>query len=149
MVIRCRCYYCGWATSRQEQRNRNQVSNELSALAQASHQAGSILGAQGVELLDLPDNRLNSLDRLDLIKQIQERIARHQPMKHLADKFGLHLLTDGVSKNFFSEKKYSYSAWRIFMRRARYFLKLFTFGLKSKTWIDHLKSSDNLLNTFQ
>jgi LmbE family N-acetylglucosaminyl deacetylase len=41
--------------------------------------AGSILGAAGVELLDLPDNRLDSLDRLDLIKRIEERVERHQP----------------------------------------------------------------------
>ena len=67
------------ATSRQEQRNRNQASDELSALAHAAQKAGAILGAKGVELLDLPDNRLDSLDRLDLIKQIEERIERHQP----------------------------------------------------------------------
>ena len=67
------------ATSRQEQRNRNQASDELSALAQAAQKVGTILGAKGVELLDLPDNRLDSLDRLDLIKQIEGRIACHQP----------------------------------------------------------------------
>ena len=67
------------ATSRLQQRDRNHASDELSALAQAAQQAGVILGAQGVELLDLPDNRLDSLDRLDLIKQIEERIAHHQP----------------------------------------------------------------------
>ena len=67
------------ATSRQQQRDRVQATDELSALAQAAQQAGAILGAQGVELLDLPDNRLDSLDRLDLIKQIEERIDRHQP----------------------------------------------------------------------
>ena len=67
------------ATSRQQQRDRNQASDELSALAQAAQQAGVILGASGVELLDLPDNRLDSLDRLDLIKQIEVRIERHQP----------------------------------------------------------------------
>ena len=67
------------ATSRQQQRDRNQASDELSALAHAAQKAGAIIGASGVELLDLPDNRLDSLDRLDLIKQIEERIARHQP----------------------------------------------------------------------
>ena len=67
------------ATSRQQQRDRGEATEELSALAQAAHQAGEILGAQGVELLDLPDNRLDSLDRLHLIKQIEERIERHQP----------------------------------------------------------------------
>ena len=67
------------ATSRQEQRNRTGATAELSALAQAAHQAAAILGAAGLELLDLPDNRLDSLDRLDLIKQIEARIHRHQP----------------------------------------------------------------------
>lgn len=67
------------STSRQQKRDRAQVADELSALAQAAQTAGSILGAAGVELLDLPDNRLDSLDRLDLIKRIEECVKRHQP----------------------------------------------------------------------
>jgi len=67
------------ATSRQQHRDRGRATEELSVLAQAAQQAGAILGAQGVELLDLPDNRLDSLDRLDLIKHIEKRIDRHQP----------------------------------------------------------------------
>ena len=67
------------STSRQQQRDRAQVVDELSALAKAAQVAGSILGAAGVELLDLPDNRLDSLDRLDLIKCIEQRINRHKP----------------------------------------------------------------------
>ena len=67
------------ATSRQPQRNRIQANEELSALEEAAKTAGSILGAEGVELLDLPDNRLDSIDRLDLIKQIEDRINQHQP----------------------------------------------------------------------
>ena len=67
------------ATSRQQQRDRIQASADLSALAKAAQTAGSILGAAGVELLDLPDNRLDSLDRLDLIKRIEERINHHKP----------------------------------------------------------------------
>ena len=67
------------STSRQQERDRFQVRDELSALAQAAQVAGSILGAAGVELLDLPDNRLDSLDRLDLIKQIEKRVELHHP----------------------------------------------------------------------
>jgi len=67
------------ATSRQQQRNRLQAGDELFVLAKAAQKAGSILGAAGVELLDLPDNRLDSLDRLDLIKRLEERIDHHQP----------------------------------------------------------------------
>ena len=77
------------ATSRQNQRDPIQARDELSALAQASQTAGLILGAAGVELLDLPDNRLDSLDRLDLIKRIEVIISRHQPqvvyVHHIGD----------------------------------------------------------------
>ena len=67
------------ATSRQLQRDRAQASEELSALEEAAKTAGTILGAAGVEVLDLPDNRLDSLERLDLIKQIENRIDCYQP----------------------------------------------------------------------
>lgn len=67
------------ATSRQQQRDRCEASAELSSLARAAQKAGTILGAAGVELLDFPDNRLDSLDRLDLIKCIEVRMERHMP----------------------------------------------------------------------
>ena len=41
------------ATSRQQQRDRLQAREELSVLAKAAQAAGSILGAAGVDLLDL------------------------------------------------------------------------------------------------
>ena len=68
------------STSRQQERDRAQVRDELSALAKAAQTAGSILGAAGVELLDLPDNRLDSLDRLDLVKRIEQCVQCHQPV---------------------------------------------------------------------
>jgi len=67
------------ATSRQQQRDRGQVDREFSDLARAAQKAGEILGAKGVELLDLPDNRLDSIDRLDLVKLIEAKIEHHQP----------------------------------------------------------------------
>ena len=67
------------ATSRQQKRDRLQADEELSTLAQSAQRAGSLLGVAGVEVLDLPDNRLDSLDRLDLIKRIEQRIEKHQP----------------------------------------------------------------------
>ena len=67
------------STSRQLERDRGQVEDELSALAKAAQKAGSILGAAGVDLLDLPDNRLDSLNRLDLIKRIEESVDRYKP----------------------------------------------------------------------
>ena len=67
------------STSRQQGRDRVQAGDELLALAKSAQVAGSILGAASVELLDFPDNRLDSLDRLDLNKCIEERIARYKP----------------------------------------------------------------------
>ena len=67
------------STSRQQTRDPAQMVHELSVLGEAAQVAGSILGAAGVELLGFPDNRLDSLDRLDLIKVIEERVERHQP----------------------------------------------------------------------
>jgi len=67
------------ATSRQHQRDRGQVDTELSDLARAAQNAGEILGVTGVELLALPDNRLDTIDRLDLVKLIEARIERYQP----------------------------------------------------------------------
>ncbi len=67
------------ATSRQQHRNRDEASEELSKLTQSAQKASVILGAAGVELLDLPDNRLDSIDRLDVIKQIEAKIELHKP----------------------------------------------------------------------
>ena len=67
------------STSRQRQRDRSQVRDDLSILAKAAQTAGYILGGEGVGFLDLPDNRLDSLDRLDLTKRIEECVERHQP----------------------------------------------------------------------
>ena len=67
------------STSRQSVRDRSQAYEHLKALETASQIAGSILGAKGVELLDLPDNRLDSVDRLDIIKLIEDRINHYKP----------------------------------------------------------------------
>lgn len=66
---------------------------------------------------------------------------RVQTLRYLADKFGLQLLTDGISTHLFSQRKYSYHAWYIFRKAARRMPKLFQLGLTSKTWADHLAKS--------
>jgi N-acetylglucosamine malate deacetylase 1 len=54
-------------------------SKELSILGKAAQQAGTILGATSIKLLDFPDNRMDSLDRLDVVKAIEDEIDRLQP----------------------------------------------------------------------
>lgn len=67
------------ATSRYKQDNDQTFDDELSLLSNAAHVAGQILGAKSVELLSLPDNRLDSLDRLCLIKKIEEYVNYFKP----------------------------------------------------------------------
>ncbi len=66
-------------TSRQNKRNREIVSNELNDLIVTANKAAEILQVAGIEFLQLPDNRLDSMDRLDLIKLIEEKIRKFEP----------------------------------------------------------------------
>ena len=63
---------------------------------------------------------------------------RVQTLHYLAEKFGLQLLTDGISTHLFSQKKYSYRAWYMFRKGARRMPRLFQLGLSPKTGADHL-----------
>ena len=63
---------------------------------------------------------------------------RIQTLHYLAQKFNLHLLTDGHSCHFFSEKKYSYLSWTLFRKIARVFPKILSYNMTSKTFQDHL-----------
>ena len=67
------------ATSRSSIRDREVKSEELSLLEKSANSAGKILGVTSVKLLDFPDNRMDSLDRLDIIKAIEEEIKRLKP----------------------------------------------------------------------
>ena len=67
------------ATSRQKKRDQIDAAKKVSLLAEAARKAGTILGTREVELLSLPDNRLDSIDRLDLVIQIEERIEYYKP----------------------------------------------------------------------
>lgn len=54
-------------------------SELLSARNVAAEDACKILGCTSVKVLNLPDNRLDRLDRLDIVKQIEHFIERYQP----------------------------------------------------------------------
>lgn len=66
-------------TARDITRNREQHEPSLSKLAQAAHQANRIVGTTTLELLSFPDNRLDSVDLLDLVKAVEEVITKHDP----------------------------------------------------------------------
>jgi LmbE family N-acetylglucosaminyl deacetylase len=66
-------------TSRDEQRDRSVRDGELSELATAAHMAKDILGAQTLDLHDFPDNRMDSVDLLDIVKVIEKYIRMFEP----------------------------------------------------------------------
>lgn len=67
------------ATSRDEKRERDKRTAYLSELAKAAHAAQNILGLSSLTLHDFPDNRMDSVDRLDVIKVIEQHIVLYQP----------------------------------------------------------------------
>ena len=67
------------ATSRGQTRDRKVNSEKLSSLEKSANRAGKILGVTSVKLLNFPDNRMDSVDRLDIIKAVEEEIARLKP----------------------------------------------------------------------
>ena len=67
------------ATSRDKHRDRASRKETLSILAQSAKRAAEILGVETIELLDYPDNRMDSVDLIDVVKTIEERIEKLQP----------------------------------------------------------------------
>lgn len=88
------------ATSRDKTRNRETRSEELTLLEQGAHAAGEILGVTSVKVLDMPDNRMDSLDRLDVIKTVEREIERVKPemvvTHHAGDVNIDHQITHGA-----------------------------------------------------
>ncbi len=66
-------------TSRDKSRDRVSRQNELSLLAQSAKITGEILGIKSVELLDYPDNRMDSVDLLDVVKTIEDYVDKLKP----------------------------------------------------------------------
>jgi len=66
-------------TSRDASRNVKSKHNELLLLEKSAQQAGNIVGASSVKLLGFPDNRMDSIDRLDVIKEVEWQIDKFKP----------------------------------------------------------------------
>lgn len=66
-------------TSRDETRDADGRKEELSDLADTARKANAIVGVDDVTLVGLPDNRLDSLDRLDLVKVVEKQVQRVRP----------------------------------------------------------------------
>jgi N-acetylglucosamine malate deacetylase 1 len=67
------------ATSRDDSREPALRGEELARLAQSAHRACAILGASSLTLCGEPDNRLDSVELLDLVKIVEREIELHRP----------------------------------------------------------------------
>ncbi len=66
-------------TSRDIKRNPSKFSNEIANLDNAARKANKLLGVSSLTLHDFPDNRINTVDQLDLVKVIENHVKEVQP----------------------------------------------------------------------
>lgn len=68
-------------TSRAIKRDRDLEKNALSDLAIAAKKANDILGVSSLELLNFPDNRMDGVDLLDVVKVVENFIDKYIPSR--------------------------------------------------------------------
>ena len=68
-------------TSRSRKRLRKR--SDLSALAKSAKAAATILGVQSVELQSFADNRMDGVELLDVVKVVEEKVAKVEPRRVL------------------------------------------------------------------
>ena len=52
-------------------------STYITELRGQAHKAAEVLGAQGIELQDLPDNRMDTVALLDVVKKVEQFLSAH------------------------------------------------------------------------
>ena len=67
------------ATSRSATRDRLESKDQLSHLVASARRANGLLGTANLELLEFPDNRMDSVDLLDVVKAIEAFLERSKP----------------------------------------------------------------------
>jgi LmbE family N-acetylglucosaminyl deacetylase len=66
-------------TSRRGEYDRNHQAPEMLKLVEAAQRANDILGVSSLTLKGFPDNRMDSLDRLEVIREVERFIQATQP----------------------------------------------------------------------
>lgn len=75
----CRAVIIGEGiTSRADKRN-DADFNKLNELKKDARQAANVIGYQSIDFCDLPDNRLDGMDLLDVIKAVSVYVEKYQP----------------------------------------------------------------------
>ncbi|HEY3375039.1 MAG TPA: PIG-L family deacetylase [Candidatus Aquicultor sp.] len=63
-------------TSRSDKRDREAYRDKLSELAAFAQRANEIIGVSSLTLLNLPDNRMDSIDVLDVVKTVETLVEK-------------------------------------------------------------------------
>ena len=66
-------------TSRPDTRSVKKYETELRKLREKSEKVGKIIGANTIDFLGLPDNRMDTLPLLDIIKKIEKKVDKLKP----------------------------------------------------------------------
>ncbi len=66
-------------TSRAINRNVDQQKNEILELKRQAKEAARIIGATSLEIDSFPDNRMDSVDLLDIIKRVEFAVEKYKP----------------------------------------------------------------------
>jgi N-acetylglucosamine malate deacetylase 1 len=76
------------STSRDLKRDSKLRENELLNLRHCAEKASDILGVNSLEMFGFPDNRMDSIDFLDIVKVIEEQVQKHKPQIIVTHHFG-------------------------------------------------------------
>ena len=66
-------------TSRENKRNRKANNKQLHDLIKSGEKAHNILGTTSIKFLEFPDNRMDSIDLLDIVKTVEKELSQITP----------------------------------------------------------------------
>lgn len=66
-------------TSRAQERDREGATQDLHHLARDAKAAHRVLGSASLQLEDFPDNRMDAVDLLTIVKRIEAAVSLHRP----------------------------------------------------------------------
>lgn len=73
------CILAEGITSRAKERKRGEFLEELNELHAAARKANAALGVEAVDFYNFPDNRMDSLQLLDVVKAVEEAVNKYKP----------------------------------------------------------------------
>ena len=74
--------------TRDKTRDRTNRKEELSSLSKSAQKASNLLGVNSVKLLNYPDNRMDSVNILEIIKTIEKYIELYNPHTVITHHYG-------------------------------------------------------------